>query len=345
LCLCAGVWQVPSACADGQKWACRQAGACVACRQAGARVQAGRCPMHEGRCPCMWAGARAGRQVPVQAGRCPHRGAGAWCCTGEWYILFKPPHRFYIKIHLLVVVTTSLSTVLLDPERLLGEVGTHVLESSAGAGGCWRVLADAASSGGPGGHLTEPGGPRRSPADADGHGGRGRQWRTRRTVADTAGARDVADTADEADMVATKGTVRTCVIQKVAGAGDDTEVATGRWQVGVREELTTLHVVYTTVMLNLHKAPAFFHARAHMFSACMSTCVCLVAGTCLLPAQPNLWHMHRHRGTHLLPAPAPDRMHGPWSAYTHLPNPTPPTPCSLTLSPHPNSLAETPLRL
>ena len=145
------------------------------------------------------------------------------------------------KIHLLVV-TTSLSTVLVDPERLLGEVGTHVLESSAGAGGCWRVLADAASSGGPGGHLTEPGGPRRSPADADGHGGRGRQWRTRRTVADTAGARDVADTADEADMVATKGTVRTCVIQKVAGAGDDTDVATGRWQVGVREELTTLHV-------------------------------------------------------------------------------------------------------
>ena len=261
---------------------------CVACRQAGARVQAGRCPMHEGRCPCMWAGARAGRQVPVQAGRCPHRGAGAWCCTGEWYILFKTPSQvLYTKIHLLVVVTTSLSTVLLDPERLLGEVGTHVLESSAGAGGCWRVLADAASSGGPGGHLTEPGGPRRSPADADGHGGRGRQWRTRRTVADTAGARDVADTADEADMVATKGTVRTCVIQKVAGAGDDTEVATGRWQVGVREELTTLHVVYTTVMLNLHKAPAFFHARAHMFSACMSTCVCLVAGTCL-PAQPNL---------------------------------------------------------
>ena len=170
---------------------------------------------------------------------------------------------------------------------MLGEVGTHVLELSADVGGCWRVLADAASSGGPGGHLTEPGGPRRSPADADGHGGRGRQWRTRRTVADTAGARDVADTADEADMVATKGTVRTCVIQKVAGAGDDTEVATGRWQVGVREELTTLHVVYTTVMLNLHKAPAFFHARAHMFSACMSTCVCLVAGTCL-PAQPNL---------------------------------------------------------
>ena len=87
------------------------------------------------------------------------------------------------------------------------------------------MLADAASSGGPGGHLTEPGGPRRSPADADGHGGRGGQWRTRRAVADTAGARDVADTADEADMVATKGTVRTCVIQKVAGAGDDTEVA------------------------------------------------------------------------------------------------------------------------
>ena len=201
--------------------------------------------MHEGRCPCMWAGARAGRQVPVQAGRCPHRGAGAWCCTGEWYILFKTPSQvLYTKIHLLVVVTTSLSTVLLDPERLLGEVGTHVLESSAGAGGCWRVLADAASSGGPGGHLTEPGGPRRSPADADGHGGRGRQWRTRRTVADTAGARDVADTADEADMVATKGTVRTCVIQKVAGAGDDTEVATGRWQVGVREGLTTLQKVH-----------------------------------------------------------------------------------------------------
>ena len=230
-------------------------------------------------------------------------------------------------------MTTPLSTVLLDPERLLGEVGTHVLESSAGAGGCWRVLADAASSGGPGGHLTEPGGPRRSPADAEGHGGRGGQWRTRRTVADTAGARDVADTADEADMVATKGTVRTCVIQKVAGAGDDTEVATGRWQVGVREGLTTLQKVH------------YRHAQFAQ-STCLLPCtgthvLCLHEHLCLpccghLPActtQP--WHMHRHTGTHLLPAPAPDRMHGPWSAYTHLPNPTPPTPCSLTLSPHP----------
>ena len=45
------------------------------------------------------------------------------------------------------MVTTSLSTVLLDPERLLGEVGTHVLELSADVGGCRRVLADAASSG------------------------------------------------------------------------------------------------------------------------------------------------------------------------------------------------------
>ena len=128
-----------------------QAGRCPY-RQAGARtgrqvpMHEGRCPMHEGRCPCMWAGARAGRQVPVQAGRCPHRGAGAWCCTGEWYILFKTPSQvLYTKIHLLVVVTTSLSTVLLDPERLLGEVGTHVLESSADVGGCWRVLADAAA--------------------------------------------------------------------------------------------------------------------------------------------------------------------------------------------------------
>ena len=130
-----------------------QASRCM-CRQAGARtgrqvpMHEGRCPMHEGRCPCMWAGARAGRQVPVQAGRCPHRGAGAWCCTGEWYILFKTPSQvLYTKIHLLVVVTTSLSTVLLDPERLLGEVGTHVLELSADVGGCRQVLADAASSG------------------------------------------------------------------------------------------------------------------------------------------------------------------------------------------------------
>ena len=36
---------------------------------------------------------------------------------------------------------------------------------------------------------------------------------------------------------------------------------------------------------------------------------------------------YRHTGTHLLPAPAPDRMHGTWSACTHLPNPTAPTPC------------------
>ena len=177
----------------------------------------------------MRAGAHACGQVLVQAGRCLYKRAGAR--TGgqvpgvvleSGISSLNPLTGSITKIHLLVV-TTSLSTVLVDPERLLGEVGTHVLESSAGAGGCWRVLADAASSGGPGGHLTEPGGPRRSPADADGHGGRGRQWRTRRTVADTAGARDVADTADEADMVATKGTVRTCVIQKVAGAGDDTE--------------------------------------------------------------------------------------------------------------------------
>ena len=158
-------------------------------------VQAGRCPCMRAGAQCMRAGAHACGQVLVQAGRCPYKRAGAR--TGgqvpgvvleSGISSLKPPHRFYIKIHLLVVVTTSLSTVLLDPERLLGEVGTHVLESSAGAGGCWRVLADAASSGGPGGHLTEPGGPRRSPADADGHGGRGRQWRTRRTVADAAGS-------------------------------------------------------------------------------------------------------------------------------------------------------------
>ena len=97
--------------------------------------------MHVGRCSCRQAGARTSGQVPAQGGRC------LVLYLRAWYILFKPPHRFYTKIHLLVVVTTSLSTVLLDPERLLGEVGTHVLELSADVGGCRRVLADAASSG------------------------------------------------------------------------------------------------------------------------------------------------------------------------------------------------------
>ena len=134
-----------------------QASRCM-CRQAGARtgrqvpMHEGRCPMHEGRCPCMWAGARAGRQVPVQAGRCPHRGAGAWCCTGEWYILFKTPSQVLYK---------NTSPGCGDHFSLYrftgpGKVAWGSWHTCVGVvGGCWRVLAGA--------------------------GGRGQQWRTRRT--------------------------------------------------------------------------------------------------------------------------------------------------------------------
>ena len=96
--------------------------------------------MHVGRCSCRQAGARTSGQVTAQGGR---------CLVLYWdsgISSLNPLTGSITKIHLLVV-TTSLSTVLLDPERLLGEVGTHVLELSADVGGCRRVLADAASSG------------------------------------------------------------------------------------------------------------------------------------------------------------------------------------------------------